>query len=70
MTTPVCVRQRIRQFDRQGMSHKEISRRLGVSRTTVVRYATTGIIRPDHRIPPGRAGRWLMTGTRPSWTDG
>lgn len=39
MTTPVCVRQRIRQLDRQGLSHKEISRRLGVSRTTVVKYA-------------------------------
>ena len=20
-----------------------------------------GIIRPDHRLPPGRAGRWSMT---------
>ena len=39
MTTTVCGRQRIRQLDRQGVSHKEISRRLGVSCTTVVRYA-------------------------------
>ena len=31
MTTPVCVRQRIRQLDRQGLTHKEISQRLGVS---------------------------------------
>lgn len=39
MTTPVCVRRRIRQLDRQGLSHREISRKLGVSRTTVVKYA-------------------------------
>ena len=32
MTAPVCVRQRIRQLDRQGLSHREISRKLGVSR--------------------------------------
>lgn len=71
MTTPVCVRQRIRQLDRQGLSHKEISRRLGVSRTTVVKYANPmGIIHPGHRMPSDRAGRWSTTGTRPSWTDG
>ena len=59
MTTPVCVRQRIRQLDRQGLSHKEISRRLGVSRTTVVRYANHG----DHSPKPlgsGHAGRSLV----------
>ncbi len=57
MTTPVCVRQRIRQLDRQGMSHKEISRRLGVSRTTVVRYANHGDYspRPSNAVLPGRS---------------
>ena len=57
MTTPVCVRQRIRQLDRQGLSHKEISRRLGVSRTTVVRYANHGDCspRPSTTARPGRS---------------
>ena len=57
MTTPVCVRQRIRQLDRQGLSHKEISRRLGVSRTTVVRYANHGDYspRPSNAVLPGRS---------------
>ena len=57
MTTPVCVRQRIRQLDRQGLSHKEISRRLGVSRTTVVRYANHGDCspRPSNDARPGRS---------------
>ena len=48
MTTPVCVRRRIRQLDRQGLSHREISRKLGVSRTTVARYANRG----DHSPKP------------------
>ena len=57
MTTPVCVRQRIRQLDRQGLSHKEISRRLGVSRTTVVKYANHGDYspRPSNAVRPGRS---------------
>ena len=46
MTTPVCVRRRIRQLDRQGLSHREISRKLGVSRTTVVKYANHGDCSP------------------------
>lgn len=57
MTTPVCVRQRIRQLDRQGLSHKEISRKLGVSRTTVVKYANHGDYspRPSNAVRPGRS---------------
>lgn len=57
MTTPVCVRQRIRQLDRQGLSRKEISRRLGVSRTTVVRYANHGDYspKPSNTARPGRS---------------
>ena len=57
MTTPVCVQQRIRQLDRQGLSHKEISRRLGVSRTTVVKYANHGDYspRPSNTARPGRS---------------
>ena len=57
MTTPVCVRQRIRQLDRQGLTHKEISRRLGVSRTTVARYANHGDYspRPSNTARRGRS---------------
>lgn len=57
MTTPVCVRQHIRQLDRQGLSHKEISQRLGVSCTTVVRYANHGDYspRPSNDARPGRS---------------
>ena len=57
MTTPVRVRRRIRQLDRQGLSHKEISRRLGVSRTTVVKYANHGDYspRPSNAVRPGRS---------------
>ena len=70
MTTPVCVRQRIRQLDRQGLSHREISRRLGVSRTTVVRCANHGDYspRPSNAVRPGRS--LVDDGTRPSWTGG
>ena len=71
MTAPVCVRQRIRQLDRQGLSHKEISRRLGVSRTTVVRYANHGDYSPRPSTTARLGGsRWSMTGTRPSWMAG
>lgn len=57
MTTPVCVRQRIRQLDRQGLSHKEISRKLGVSCTTVAKYANHGDYspRPSNDARPGRS---------------
>ena len=69
MTAPVCVRQRIRQLDRQGLSHKEISRKLGVSRTTVVRYANHG----DHSPKPlgsGHAGRSLVDDGYAAIVDG
>ncbi len=57
MTTPACVQQRIRQLDRQGLGRKEISRKLGVSRTTVVRYANHGDYspRPSNTARPGRS---------------
>ena len=57
MTTPVCVRRRIRQLDRQGLSHREISRKLGVSRTTVVKYANHGDYspKPSNTVRPGRS---------------
>lgn len=59
MTTPVCVRRRIRQLDRQGLSHREISRKLGVSRTIVVKYANHGDCSPKP-LGSGHAGRSLV----------
>lgn len=59
MTTPVCVRRRIRQLDRQGLSHREISRKLGVSRTTVVKYANHGDCSPKP-LGSGHAGRSVL----------
>lgn len=59
MTAPVCVRRRIRQLDRQGLSHREISRKLGISRTTVARYANHGDYSPEP-LGSGHAGRSLV----------
>lgn len=40
MTTPVRIQQSIRQLETKGLTHTQIARELGVSRTTVVKYAT------------------------------
>ena len=69
MTTPVCVRRRIRQLDRQGLSHKEISRKLGVSRTTVVKYANHGDYSPKP-LGSGHAGRSLVDAGYSAVVDG
>ena len=69
MTTPVCVRQRIRQLDRQGLGHREISRRLGVSRTTVVKYANHGDYSPKP-LGSGHAGRSLVDAGYSAVVDG
>ena len=69
MTTPVCVRQHIRQLDRQGLSHREISRKLGVSRTTVVRYANHGDYSPKP-LGSGHAGRSLVDAGYSAVVDG
>ena len=69
MTTPVCVRQRIRQLDRQGLGHREISRKLGVSRTTVARYANHGDYSPKP-LGSGHAGRSLVDAGYSAVVDG
>ena len=69
MTTPVCVRRRIRQLDRQGLSHREISRKLGVSRTTVVKYANHGDCSPKP-LGSGHAGRSLVDAGYSAVVDG
>ena len=69
MTAPVCVRRRIRQLDRQGLSHREISRKLGVSRTTVVKYASHGDYSPKP-LGSGHAGRSLVDAGYSAVVDG
>lgn len=69
MTAPVCVRRRIRQLDRQGLSHREISRKLGVSRTTVARYASHGDYSPKP-LGSGPAGRSLVDAGYSAVVDG
>lgn len=69
MTTPVCVRRRIRQLDRQGLSHREISRKLGVSRTTVARYANHGDYSPESS-DGARAGGSLVDDGYAAVVDG
>ncbi len=60
MTTPVRVQQSIRQLETKGLTHTQIVRELGVSRTTVVKYAT----RDYSPVPPTgeTASRSLVAG--------
>ena len=51
MTIPVLLQQRIRILDAQGVSWREISRRLDVSRDTVRKYASMEDCSP---VPPVR----------------
>lgn len=69
MTAPVCVRRRIRQLDRHGLSHREISRKLGASRTTVARYANHGDYSPKP-LGSGHAGRPLVDAGYSAVVDG
>lgn len=54
MTKPVSIQQRIRILDAQGVSWREISRRLGVSRDTVRKYATMEDCLPKPAVRKGR----------------
>lgn len=60
MTTPVRIQQSIRQLETKGLTHTQIARELGVSRTTVVKYAK----RDYSPVPPtgGTASRSLVAG--------
>lgn len=68
MTKPVSIQQRIRILDAQGVSWREIARRLGVSRDTVRKYATM-----EDRSPKPAAGKGrrslidAYSGTVDSW---
>lgn len=68
MTKPVSIQQRIRILDAQGVSWREIARRLGVSRDTVREYATMEDCSPKPAAGKGR--RSLIdacSGTVDSW---
>lgn len=57
MTKPVSVQQRIRVLDAQGVSWREIARRLDVSRDTVRKYATMEDCSPKPVAGGGRRSR-------------
>lgn len=57
MTTPVRIQQSIRQLETKGLTHTQIARELGVSRTTVVKYATR-----DYSPVPPTGGTALRSG--------
>lgn len=68
MTKPVSIQQRIRILDAQGVSWREIARRLGMSRDTVRKYATMEDCLPKPAVRKGR--RSLIdaySGTVDSW---
>ena len=67
MTTPVRIQQSIRQLETKGLTHTQIAREPGVSRTTVVKYAT----RDYSPVPPtgGTASRSLVAGEYARKTD-
>ena len=56
MTTPVRIQQRIGQLEGQGLSHARIARELGVSRTTVIKYAARDCS-PSSAVGRRRPGR-------------
>ena len=57
MTTSMRMQQRIRQMDRDGMDHAAIARELGISRTTVVKYANMEDLSPRPRAAAGSRSR-------------
>gem|GEM_PF-1395443 len=52
---PLGVRQRVRRTGADGAGPTEIARALGISRNTVVRYASTGDLSPAPPLAPERA---------------
>lgn len=55
MTVPLATQQDIREMDARGVPRAEISRRLGVSRNTVARYADMEDMSPKAPVPEERA---------------
>ena len=57
MTTSMRMQQRIRQMDGDGVGHAAIARELGISRTTVVKYANMEDLSPRPRGSAGSRSR-------------
>ncbi len=57
MTTSMRMQQRIRQMDGDGVGHDAIARELGISRTTVVKYANMEDLSPWPRESAGSRSR-------------
>src|SRR5665811_769710 len=62
MTVPMSVQENIRTLDSQGISGREISRALGVSRDSVTKYAGQQNYSPEPPVPLSRPGASGLTG--------
>ncbi len=62
MTVPMSLQENIRRLDSQGVPVREIARRLGVSRTSVAKYADQQDFSPAPPSPLVRAGASVLTG--------
>ncbi|WP_354236694.1 helix-turn-helix domain-containing protein [Arthrobacter sp. UYEF3] len=62
MTVPMSVQENIRRLDSQGVPVREIARRLGVSRTSVAKYAEQEDFSPAAPAPLARPGASVLTG--------
>lgn len=62
MTVPMSVQENIRSLDSQGVSGREIAKRLGVSRESVAKYAGDLDYSPAPPVPKTRPGGTVLTG--------
>ncbi len=62
MTVPMSVKENIRSLDSQGVSGREIARRLGISRTSVAKYAGQEDFSPAPTAGRARPGATVLTG--------
>ena len=62
MTVPMSVQENIRRLDSHGVPGREIARRLGVSRTSVSKYADQENYSPEPPAPAARPGASVLTG--------
>lgn len=62
MTVPMSVQENIRALDSQGVSGREISRALGVSRDSVTKYAGQADYSPEPPLPLSRPGASVVAG--------
>ena len=64
MTVPMTVVEDIRRLDAEGVAGREIARRLGVSRDSVVKYTRLEDFSPGCRLRRGGRGRGSLRGFR------